>query len=330
MEDDDVADLGVAEVVDHPVDEHALADVERGLHRRRGDLVRLDDEGLDQQRQADRQGDDHDQLEERAAPRCRLRDQVRLDSSESSAVASDSSEGSASDSARSSASCTAPPPHASSCWPRRSSASRLSSSPSALSASSPSSPPASDRLRLALGDALGVDRLALLGRDHELVLDAPAPLGDAGALADPAAQVVELGAPDVAPGHHLEPLDLRRVDREGPLDADAERLLADRERLARAGAPPGDHDTLEDLGAAAAALDDLEVHPHPVARREPRHPPQLTLLDALDDRAHGLCEGDAGALAARAEAGDDAWPLAHNGPPISEGPRGRRIVAESP
>ena len=85
----------------------------------------------------------------------------------------------------------------------------------------------------------GVDRLGLLLGDHELVLDPPAPLRDPGALADPPPQVVELGSAHVAPGDDLQPLDLRRVDREGPLDSDPERLLADRERLPRAGARAG-------------------------------------------------------------------------------------------
>ena len=142
---------------------------------------------------------------------------------------------------------------------------------SSPSVSSPSSPSGLRRLGLALRDALGVDRLGLLGLgDHELVLDPPAPLGDPGALADPAAQVVELRPADVAPGHDLEPLDLRRVHRERPLDPDPERLLADRERLPRAAALAGDHDALEDLGPPAGALDHLEVDAHPVARREPR------------------------------------------------------------
>ena len=76
-------------------------------------------------------------------------------------------------------------------------------------------------------------------RDDQVVLDAPAALGDAGALADAAAQVVELGPAHVAAGDDLEPLDLRRVQRERPLDADAERLLADGEGLARAAALSG-------------------------------------------------------------------------------------------
>ena len=143
------------------------------------------------------------------------------------------------------------------------------------------------RLDLLLGDALGVDRDRLgRRRDHEVVLDAPAALGDAGALADPAAQVVELRPPHVAAGDDLELLDLRRVDREGALDADAERLLADRERLPRAAALAPDHDPLEHLGAPPRPLDHLEVHPHPVAGGKARDLPQLALLDALDDRAH--------------------------------------------
>ena len=59
-----------------------------------------------------------------------------------------------------------------------------------------------------------------------------AELADASLLADLAAQVVELRAVDVADLHDLDLVDLRRVQRERPLDADAERVLADGERLA--------------------------------------------------------------------------------------------------
>src|SRR5262245_43722558 len=45
-------------------------------------------------------------------------------------------------------------------------------------------------------------------------------LADAGLPADLPAQVVELGSVDVALHHPLDPLDLRRVEREGALDAD--------------------------------------------------------------------------------------------------------------
>src|SRR5436190_11755950 len=51
VEDDDVADARIGEVVEEAVHQHPLSDVQRGLHRLRGDLVRLDDEGLDPQRE---------------------------------------------------------------------------------------------------------------------------------------------------------------------------------------------------------------------------------------------------------------------------------------
>ena len=144
----------------------------------------------------------------------------------------------------------------------------------------------------SLCDALGVDRLRLLAgggdrRRDQLLVDAPAPLGDAGRLADPAAQVVELGPAHVAAGGDLEFLDLRRVQRERPLDADAEGLLADGEGLTRARALALEDDSLEDLGAAAVALDHLEVDAHAIARVEGgKALPQLAPLDAVDHAAH--------------------------------------------
>ena len=53
----------VAEAVADAVDEHALADLERRHHRLARDPVRLDEERLDAERQAERDGDDDDQLE---------------------------------------------------------------------------------------------------------------------------------------------------------------------------------------------------------------------------------------------------------------------------
>ena len=94
-----------------------------------------------------------------------------------------------------------------------------------------------------------------------------AALAHAGRLADAVAQVVELGAPHVAARGDLDSLDLRRVQRERSLDADAEGLLAHGERLARAVALALDRDALEDLGAPAGALDHEEVHAQAVARR---------------------------------------------------------------
>jgi hypothetical protein len=70
------------------------------------------------------------------------------------------------------------------------------------------------------------------------------------------------------------------VEREGPLDPDAERLLPDGERLAHAGALPLDDDALEDLDAPALAFDDLEMHTHGVAGLELRQVgSQLSLLE---------------------------------------------------
>src|SRR5690606_31318865 len=87
-------------------------------------------------------------------------------------------------------------------------------------------------------------------------------------LPDPVAQVVELGAPHIAPADHLDPRDGGRVQREGALDADAVAHLADLERLAHAGPRPGDPDTLEDLDAFLLTLDDAHAHLEGVARRE--------------------------------------------------------------
>jgi hypothetical protein len=58
------------------------------------------------------------------------------------------------------------------------------------------------------------------------------------------------------------------VHREGALDTDAERHLADGEGLAGARAVPADHDALEHLDAGPAAFDDLDVHLERVTRAE--------------------------------------------------------------
>src|SRR5581483_217695 len=115
---------------------------------------------------------------------------------------------------------------------------------------------------------------------------AVAQLTDPRPLADTAAQVVELRAVDVADRDDLDLLDLRRVERERPLDTDAERLLAHGERLAHAGALPLEHDPLEHLEAPPLALDHLEVDADGVSRLEPRDGAQLGALEVLDDVAH--------------------------------------------
>src|SRR6185437_745294 len=98
------------------------------------------------------------------------------------------------------------------------------------------------------------------GLDDLLRTDVAA-LADARPLADAVAQVVELCAAHVAAGRDLDALDLRRVQRERALHADAERLLAHREGLADADALTFDRDTLEHLRAPPRALDHEEMDP---------------------------------------------------------------------
>src|SRR6185436_18722668 len=61
---------GVAEVHADAVDEHALTDGERWLHRSARDPVGLDDEGLDADREPERDGDYQRKLDDRA--QCRF------------------------------------------------------------------------------------------------------------------------------------------------------------------------------------------------------------------------------------------------------------------
>jgi hypothetical protein len=76
------------------------------------------------------------------------------------------------------------------------------------------------------------------------------------------------------------------MERERPLDADAERVLADGEGLAHARALTLDADALEHLDALPVALDHLEVDADGISGLEGRDVTQLPPLDALDDRAH--------------------------------------------
>src|SRR5205823_3156369 len=127
----------------------------------------------------------------------------------------------------------------------------------------------------------------LLRRVEEPALDdllgpGRAALAHPRALADPLAQVVELGPADVTASGDLDPLDLGRVHRERAFHAYAEGLLADRERLAHPVALALEDDSLEHLRAPSRALDDLEVDADPVAGRELRHASQLRALEAVD------------------------------------------------
>src|SRR5215467_927387 len=93
-------------------------------------------------------------------------------------------------------------------------------------------------------------------------------LEDAGRLAAPSAQVIELGAAHLAAAHDLDRVDHRRIDREHALHALAVGDLAHREVLVEAVAGAPDTDALIGLDAGALALDHLDVHQDGVARLE--------------------------------------------------------------
>src|SRR5450759_4455803 len=125
--------------------------------------------------------------------------------------------------------------------------------------------------RLLRGHAIGVGRLDRRVVGHQTRLDGllgsdVAALAHPRALSDAIAQVVELGAAHVAAGGQLDALDLRGMQGKHALHANAEGLLANREGLAGAVALALDDHALEDLHAAASALDHLEVDLHAVAR----------------------------------------------------------------
>src|SRR3954453_377605 len=142
-------------------------------------------------------------------------------------------------------------------------------------------------LDVGRGSRLGCGIVQQARLDDLLRLARVPALAHTRALADAAAQVVQLGPPDVASGSDLDALDLRRVQRERAPPAAPQGLLAHRERLAHARALPLDDDALEDLGPATSALDDLEVHLHPVARLEAGDTAQLRALEGVDDGSHG-------------------------------------------
>src|SRR5690242_4089734 len=108
-------------------------------------------------------------------------------------------------------------------------------------------------------------RLGRAGRSADLLLPL---LLDLRGLAAEVTEVVELGAADGTTGDDLDAVDAGAVDRVGPLDADAEADLADREGLAEARPLATDHDALEDLDPGAATLDDPGVDLERVAGAE--------------------------------------------------------------
>src|SRR5579862_8030578 len=85
---------------------------------------------------------------------------------------------------------------------------------------------------------------------------------DAALPSDLFPQIEELGAADTALAENLDLLDAGRVEREGPLDADAVGDPADGKRRAQSAAAAPDHGALERLEAVAPALRHLDVHAH--------------------------------------------------------------------
>src|SRR3979490_1014344 len=93
-------------------------------------------------------------------------------------------------------------------------------------------------------------------------------LADAGRLAAQTAQVIQLGAPDLAAAHHLDRVDHRRIQRKDALDAFPIGDLADREVLVQAAAGAADAHALIGLHARALALDHLDIDDDGIARTE--------------------------------------------------------------
>src|SRR4051812_45087870 len=121
----------------------------------------------------------------------------------------------------------------------------------------------------------------------------PSFTSSAGLLANPrslanlVAQVVQLGAADVADAGNVDAVDAGRVHRERTLHEHlVERLLAHGERLSHTRALTLDADPLEHLHAASRALDHLEVDAHGVPCLELGHLAALSVLDVLD-HGHG-------------------------------------------
>ena len=91
---------------------------------------------------------------------------------------------------------------------------------------------------------------------------------DAGRFAGKVAQVVEFSPADDAPAGHFDFLDPRRVDGEGPFDADTIGYPADGECFAGPAALPPDDGAFENLDALAVAFHDFDVDANGVARLE--------------------------------------------------------------
>src|SRR5208282_3508011 len=110
----------------------------------------------------------------------------------------------------------------------------------------------------------------------------------AGRLAGELAQVVELGAADIAAAQNLNLLDARRMQGENPLDADSVRYFAHRKSRAVAAAIDLDHDPFELLEPLLLAFNDLDLNSQRIAgAKRGQILAQSTILEFLDDAIHG-------------------------------------------
>src|ERR1700683_1716625 len=96
-------------------------------------------------------------------------------------------------------------------------------------------------------------------------------LDDAGRFTAQIAQVIQLGAANLAAAHHGDRVDHRRHHGEYALDAFAVGNLANREALIEPAAGAADADAFIGLHARAVAFDHLDVNDHGVAGSEFRN-----------------------------------------------------------
>src|SRR5690606_23118585 len=127
-------------------------------------------------------------------------------------------------------------------------------------------------------------RRSAFARDVDLAEIRRGLLGAAQARLLPAelAQVVEVGAANVAAAHDLELLDLRGVHGVDALDTHAVADLANGEGLAETAALAPDHHTLEDLDALLLAFLDAIVDADLVAGPKRGNVAELGRLDGLN------------------------------------------------
>src|SRR5581483_10427432 len=118
----------------------------------------------------------------------------------------------------------------------------------------------------------GLLRRFLLGRRRGFAAAAVIlPLDNARRLAAPAAQIIELGAADLAAAQDFDRVDHRRVQRKDALNALAVGNLAHGEILVESRAGAADADAFIGLHARPLALDDLDVDSERVAGPEVRN-----------------------------------------------------------